>query len=171
MSLWFSSLYSLDESFWVQQELSASLGMGAGGSRGTHGGLSGQGLAQLWGARDQPCAVLLGQRLYFPWSSPCSSVIHCSCAVWQWRQTSWWIQTGRQTDSPQPPTARSPVAAHIVVMCLWIVCRDGKEREKDKPLFQRGEMKYEEYLHQTQTEMGKDSAWQMKCHQCFRWTH
>lgn len=80
-------------------------------------------------------------------------------------------QADRETDCPQPPKARSPVPAHVVLRCLWAVCRDGKEREKDKSLFPHGEIKYGEYSHQTQTEMGKDSAWQMKCHQCFRWTH
>lgn len=67
-------------------------------------------------------------------------------------------QVDRETDCPQPPIARFPVPAHIVLQHLWAVCRDRKEREKDKPLFPHGKVKYGEYPHQTQTEMGKDSA-------------
>lgn len=72
--------------------------------------------------------VLLGQGLSFPWNGPSFSVIHCSCAVWQWRQTSWWIQTGRQ----QRQTALSPPQPGLLcqLTLCYSVCRQSVETEK-----------------------------------------
>lgn len=104
------------------------------GSWGQWGEPAGVCQGRVWhscgGLETSLAGALLGRGLSFPWDSPSFSVIPCSCAVWQCRQTRWWIQTGRQqSQSPQPPTDRSPVAAHVVLQCLWAVCRDGKERK------------------------------------------
>lgn len=127
--------------------------------RGTHRGLSGQSLAQLWGVETSPEGCCWGRACPFHGTAhlPRSSSAPVQSDSGD-KPADGYRHADRETDCPQPLTARSPVPAHVVLQCLWAVCRDGKEREKDKSLFPDGEMKYGEYSHQTQTEMGKDSA-------------
>lgn len=72
--------------------------------------------------------ALLGRGLSFPWDSPSFSVIPCSCAVWQCRQTRWWIQTGRQ----QSQTALSPPQTGLLcqLTLCYSVCGQSAETEK-----------------------------------------
>lgn len=91
-----------------------------GAVRGTHRGLSGQGLEQLWGARDQPSRGVAGAGAVLSMEQPIflsHPLLLCSLTV----ETNQLMDTDRQTaetDCPQSAKARSPVPAHIVLQCL-----------------------------------------------------
>lgn len=114
MSLWFSSLYSLDESFWAQQELSASLGMRAGGSKGPPWGSVRTGFGTALGGHRPALWGLAGAEAVFSMEQP----IFLSHPLLLSSLADGYRQRDRQPSVPLSPSCASSCCVTVSVDSL-----------------------------------------------------